>query len=289
MLTIEEVCQAAQQIPCSPSLLPEVVRLLNQPDAGIDELEGIIHRDPGLSAAVLKMANSAFFSSGQSFDNLSDAILRLGFKQTYRITVSVSGGRWNSFDLSAYGWQPGDFCRHSFAVAVASRFLAEKTEAIVPELAFTAGMIHDAGKLALAYMGTEYVDPIRDYQREHQCDWFAAERKVLGFTHAEVTGALLKNWNFPENLIDVGLHYATPASAREGNELLLAVVHGGKHLAIQTGVGLGEDAFWTPLDPTVIEQLGASEEDLRLILPDLIESLKALLHRELLTGKISFD
>lgn len=289
MPTIEEVCQAAEQIPCSPSLLPEVVSLLNQPDAGISDLESIIHRDPGLSAAVLKMANSAYFSSRVAFDNLNDAILRLGFKQTYRIAVSVSGGRWNSFDLSAYGWEPGDFCRHSFAVAVASRFLAEKTGAVDPELAFTAGMVHDAGKLALAYMGREYLDPIRDHQKERECDWLSAEKEVLGFTHAEITGALLKKWNFPENLIDVGLYYATPSSARAENALLLAVVHGGKHLAIQTGVGLGEDAFWTPLDPAAIEKLGVSEEDLRFIVPDLIDTLKRLLHRELLTGKISFE
>jgi HD-like signal output (HDOD) protein len=289
MPTIEDVCQAAQQIPCSPSLLPEVVRLLNEPDAGIAELEAVIRRDPGLSAAVLKMANSAFFSAGHSFDNLTDAILRLGFKQTYRIAVSVSGGRWTSFDLSAYGWEPGDFCRHSFAVAVASRLLAEKTGKVVPELAFTAGMIHDAGKLALAYLGSDVLDPIRDYQDKEQCDWLSAEKAVLGFTHAEVTAALLKGWNFPPNLLEVALHYAFPTQASPENVDLLAIVHSGKHLAIQTGVGLGEDAFWTHLDPAAVEQLGMSEADLRAVLPDLIDSLKTLLHQELLTGKISFD
>jgi HD-like signal output (HDOD) protein len=289
MPTIDDVCQAAQQLPCSPSLLPDVVKLLNERDAGISDLEAVIMKDPGLSAAVLKMANSAFFSSGLTFDNLTDAIFRLGFKQTYQIAVSVSGGRWNSYDLSAYGWEPGDFCRHSFAVAVTSRFLAEKTEKVLPELAFTAGMIHDAGKLALAYVGADIIDSVRKYQESNACDWVTAESEVLGFTHADVSGRLLQQWNFPSNLVQVGRYYLFPSKGDPENADLLALVHTAKHLAIQTGVGLGVDAFWTHLEDTAIERLGLSEEDLRLVLPDVIEALKALLHHELLTGKIRFE
>lgn len=289
MLTIEEICDQAQQLPCSPSLLPLVVNLLGRDDAGISDLEDIIRKDPGLSAAVLKMANSAMFSSGQVFDNLSDAILRLGFTQTYRITVSVTGGRWSSFDLSAYGWQPGDFCRHSFAVAVASRYVAAQTDKADPELAYTAGMMHDAGKLAIALVGHDLLDNVRLHQEQAHGSWLESEKAVLGFTHAELTAALMQRWHFPENLIEVGRHYAAPSLAPAELRGLVSVVHTGKHLAIQSGIGAGEDAFWTPLEPDSVAFLGLDEGQLQQMMPEVVATLQKLLHNEILTGKIRFD
>lgn len=289
MLTVQEICQKAQQLPCSPSILPQVVQLLSRDDAGISELESIIKRDPGLSAAVLKMANSAYFSAGQSFDHLSEAILRLGFKQTYRITVSVTGGRWSSFDLGAYGWQPGDFCRHSFAVAVSARLVAEHTSGADPELAYTAGLMHDAGKLALAYASLPSLDAVRRKQQLTRTDWLTAEQAVLGFTHADVTAALLSSWNFPSNLVEVGRHYASPAEADPEYGPLVNTVHAAKHLAIQTGIGAGEDAFWTPLEQDNIRSLGLEESEFQDLLPELVDILQKLLQKEILTGAIRFD
>lgn len=288
-LTVQSICEKARELPCSPSNLPQVVELLSKEDAGIADLEEVILRDQALGAAVLKMANSVFFSGGRSFDSLAEAILRLGFRQTYRITVSVSGGRWSSTDIAAYGWQEGDFCRHSFAVAVASRKLADTTGLTDPDLAYTAGLMHDTGKLALAFAAGDRLDAVREYQKQESCDWMRAERKVLGFTHADVTAQLLSGWNFPEVLVQAGKHYAEPSKSPETFKPLVCIVHAAKHLATETGVGAGEDAFWIPLDQQSVEILRLEEADLQAMLPELVEVLEKLLSKEMYVGAIRFD
>jgi HD-like signal output (HDOD) protein len=93
MITIEAICAQAEALPCSPGLLPKAVQLMQSEEAQLADLEHLILMDTGLSAAVLKMANSPAFASGRSFDSISEAVLRLGFRQTYRIVVAVLGGK----------------------------------------------------------------------------------------------------------------------------------------------------------------------------------------------------
>lgn len=288
MLTIDNVCEQARQIPCSPQVLPEALRILDCETAGIDVLQQLIMRDTALSSAVLKMANSVFFKRGQQCDTIGDAVLRLGFLQTYRVLVTVAGGRWGTFDVDAFGWSPGDFCRHSLAVGVGAQLVARDTGVCRTELAYTADLIHDVGKLALAYAGAEAIHAVKAHQQAHGDDWLASEAACLRFTHAEISERLLTAWQFPPNLVAVGRWYAYPDQAPAEHRPLLDVVHVSKHLAIQLGIGLGMDAFWTHLDTRSVEALGLTEEGLRDYLPMVADELSRLLKSELLAGKITF-
>lgn len=284
MVSIEEICEGARQLPCAPSLLPRLLAVLKREDAGLDDLQELIAQDPGLSAAMLKVANSAMYSGNASFDTVQDAVFRLGLKETYRLAVSVSAGRWGVQEVSGYSWEPGDFCRHSFAVAVSAELVAKQTEACAPEVAYTAGLVHDAGKLALALVAGEELEKVWSVQQEKGCAWLEAEKAVLGFHHADVSRALLAGWQFPDNLLAVAEFYANPLDAPPEYAGLVAVVHVGKHLAIQTGIGVGEDAFWTNLESSCVEKLGLTEEQLRDQVPPLMERLGKLLRQNLVTG-----
>jgi len=287
-MRVADICEKAQEIPCSPSVLPSLLRLLNDENASIDEFQKIIRQDTGLSGSVLKLANSAYFGAGNQYDNLDQAILHLGFRQTYEAIASVAGGRWSSFDAKGYGWEPGDFCRHSFTVAIASELVAMETGVCKPELAYTAGLMQDAGKLAIAYVDPEGLESVRQHQAKAQCPWLESEQSILGFDHAEVCGALLEGWRFPETLIEAGRWYFAPSKASEANRSLVCCVHVGKHLAIETGIGGGEDAFWTNLEGEAVTSLNMDESDLRALLPALTERLRALLKDEIQSGRIRF-
>lgn len=288
-MTLEEICKKAEGLPCSPGVLPQAVSLLGRDDTGLEDLEQVILRDPGLSAAVLRLANSATYGGAQKFDTLGDAIFRLGFKETYRLTVAVTGGRWTSHDLQAYAWEPGDFCRHSFAVGVSAQMVARASKACREELAYTAGLLHDAGKLALAFAAADTLENVRSQQAQTQSAWMDAEEAVLGFSHADITAQLFSNWGLPDSLVAVGKYYARPSQAAAAHRALVAVVHAGKHLAIQTGIGAGEDAFLTGLDDAAVASLGLDEQQLRDLLPLLIDELKKFLRKDILVGPIRFD
>lgn len=288
MFTLESVCSGAQQLPCSPSLLPQVVSVLQDQDAQLEDLEQLINRDIGLSAAILKLVNSVSFNAGRSYDSLHEAILRLGMRETYRLVVSVLGGKWAAQDFNAFGWNPGDFCRHSFAVAVATRRIALAQKCVSSDLAYTAGLIHDVGKLALAYVCANELEAVRIHQERHGCLWTEAESAVLGFTHCEVSEELLRRWSFPANLIAVGRWYEHPDTAPDEHRDLVALVHYGKHLAIQTGIGGGEDAFFMALDESLLPQLRLSEKQLQAMVPDLVDELNRILGARVVAGRVDF-
>jgi putative nucleotidyltransferase with HDIG domain len=288
MITIEAICAQAEALPCSPGLLPKAVQLMQSEEAQLADLEHLILMDTGLSAAVLKMANSPAFASGRSFDSISEAVLRLGFRQTYRIVVAVLGGKWIARDSDAFGWTPGDFCRHSFTVACASRKLAQQVDPDNADLAYTAGLFHDVGKLALAFFASEALDEVRDLQAREGCVWSEAEARILGFTHLQVSAKLLTDWHFPDNLIAVALHYEYPESAPQQHARLVALVHLAKHLAVQTGIGGGDDAFYLNADARAAELLNVSEEAIREVVPGLVEDLRQLLGGRIIAGAIDF-
>jgi len=285
-MKIEEICEKAKSLPASPSIMPSLVALLAREDASLNDLESIIARDTSLSTAVLRMANSAYYGGRGQFGDLPQALLQLGFSRTHELALTVSGGRWNSIDLEGYSWQPGDFFRHSFTVAVVARNVAQKIGYDQPEMAYEAGLIHEAGKLAIAYAYPEGVETVRQQQAESGDYWIEAERKVLGFTHTDVSAELLSGWNFPEALIAVGQHYPMPENAGEGERRLVDIIHLAKHLTIQMGIGNGEDAFWLPVKESVLADLKLTEDDLESLLEMSIDAARKLLKENLLTGKI---
>ena len=126
--------------------LATLLALLASEDASLADLKEIVKQDTSLECGCLENGKILLRSGGGiHFANLDDAILRLGFSSTYKLVVTAAGGRWNSIDVSGYSWTPGDFFRHSLTVSVAARRLATELDSCEPELAYTAGLMHEAG------------------------------------------------------------------------------------------------------------------------------------------------
>lgn len=278
VLPMQMVCEMAKNLPCSPWLLPKIVKLLDNSSANAKDLENMIIKDSGLAAAILRMANSSYFAGAMQCESLSDAILRLGFKELYRVTASSIAGRWLSNEVTGgYGWEPGDLSKHSLCVAVASELLAKDSLKIKPELAYTAGLLHDVGKLALAYACTEQFETIRQYQLQANCSWRESEHSLLGYDHCDIGGALLQAWACPINLVQVACYYSRPKLAGPDSLDLVVHIHAAKHLAIQIGLGVGEEGFKTELDEEMLVQHGYTEELFMNKLPTiLIETEKVI-------------
>ncbi len=271
VLPLQIVCEMARNIPCSPWLLPQVMTCLRNEKASVTEIEEVIRKDPGLSATALRIANSAFLSRGSQIDSLNQAILRLGFKEVYKLVVTSISERWLSNEVEGYGWEPGDLYRHSLCVAVGAELIAKKTGWIQPEVAYTAGLLHDVGKLALAYACCDVFDEVRKYQEVNQCSWRKAENDLLGYDHTDIGGTLLEGWSYPANLIEVACFYPTPSQAGHEHFKFVLAIHAAKHLAITMGAGVGEDGFKTEMDHESLESNGIDEDFMVQLLPDVLE------------------
>jgi HD-like signal output (HDOD) protein len=283
---IEDVCEKAARLPCSPVLLPRLSKALANEATTTDELEAIIVVDPSLASATLRLANSAFFRAGTECETVGEAIIRLGFREIYRLAVTTLGSRWFNHPVEGYGWEPGDFCRHSLCIAVAAEKLAESSGKVDKELAYTAGLIQGIGKLAIAFACGDFFGAIRDYQKAHNCPWWQAEAEVLGYHQSLVGARLLEIWKFPENLTEVVRHSDHPAGISAPHRLLMAHLHAAKFVATAIGPGVAEDGFLMELDAELLLAQGFEPDRLLAVQPDVLEAVTKMLREQTSYGAV---
>jgi HD-like signal output (HDOD) protein len=287
MPTLEAVCARALALPCSPVLLPRLAALLERPDTDIDELAGLIGLDPVLASATVRMANSVYFSTGEPVDSVHRAVMRLGMRELYRLAALSLASRWMQIEGEGYRWEPGDFCRASLVSALAAEALAQSTGRVEPMLAYTTGLVHEIGKLAIAFACSGEFGAIRAARAGAGCSWLEAELRVLGFNHAMVSARLLREWRFPPACVAVAAHnppHDVPAEHRP----LAAHVHAAHHLAAALGAGQGEDAYLFRLDTALLEAEGLDAALLERTLPQVLDRATRLLGGRLATGAVRF-
>ena len=185
------------EVPPLPVAHARAMRLIHVPDPSVRELEGIVELDPRLTAAVLRMANSAASAPLQRVETAHSAIVRIGTAATRRITIAAALD--SSFPkLWKSGLNVDELWRHLVACAIfADQYTghgpAEHSEA------FTAGLLHDIGRLALASQDPERYAVVVAMARNGQ-DAISAERKVFGMGHVEWGGAVAREWQFPDDV-----------------------------------------------------------------------------------------
>ena len=212
-------------IPSLPSLYLELVRQLQSSDTSIADIGQTVSKDIGMTAQILKIVNSAYFGLPQPMSNVQDAIGFLGTELVRNLALAV--GVFSQFESSKLGglslevlWQ------HCSRTASAARSLArlEKAPRPVVEEAFTAGLLHDVGKLVLAgSYPEEYAQMGRDAQT--LCvEAVVQERDTFGVDHAEVGGYLLGLWGLPPAVVEsVAFHHFPTRSERTTFSALTAV------------------------------------------------------------------
>jgi putative nucleotidyltransferase with HDIG domain len=284
--TLDEVTAQAVCLPCAPTLLPRLVAALQKAEGTADEIESIIRLDTALTAATLRLANSAFYS-GSSVDTVAEAIMRLGQREIYRLAALALVCRWDGGQMRSLNWEPGDFTRHTLCTALAAEALAEATERLEPQSAYTAGLVCDVGKLALAHGCAELYGAVRTRCEETGCTWEKAETDVFGYTHAQAGAKMLQAWRFPEVLIHAVRFQDRPEEAPEASHALLGNLCAARYLAASMGPGVGEDAYRVAVHGDFLLRQGFTSEILEAALPVVLERAAARLGDKLSTGAVT--
>lgn len=285
--TIEQVCERALRLPCSPALLPRLAQALQSDDSSAAEIERLISLDSSLAAATLRLANSAAFARGK-VDSLENAIFRLGAKEIYRLAALVLINRWESGQALSSRWEPGDFSRHALITAIAAEVLAETTERVNAQTAYSAGIISDIGKLAIAHSCGDFYAAIKTCCEQTGGTWEQAERTVLGYHHGDASARLLRAWNFPAHFVEVAAYLLRPQEAPPAVIPLLSHVLAAKYLATTLGPGVSADGFLTSVPGAFLIEWGFSPEMMEAALPVVVERASARLGERLTHGAMTF-
>lgn len=283
--SLAQVCERALSLPSSPALLPRLSSVLQAADSTADDIAAIIKLDPALTASTLRLANSAYFSGAEPAATVSDAVVRLGQQELYRLAALALVSRWES---GSGHLDPGDFCRHALCTALAAEALAETSERVAPPTAYTAGLVCDLGKLAVAHSCSACFAAIRGHVARQGGSWAEAERAVLGYTHADVGARLLQAWSFPPVLQAAAQFGEHPAGAPDEARDLVAHLHAAKYVATSFGPGVSEEGFLFEFDAAFVQEYGFTAELLQETMAVVHERAKRRLQDKLTHGPVAF-
>jgi putative nucleotidyltransferase with HDIG domain len=239
-------------LPPAPMLVTDLLTLFGRNDCNIDQVVQMISYEPSLTAQILRDSNSVFFAGEQPSADIFEAVSRLGFYQVYCMVVSLVGAKTKTMDGAEKGLNVDELWRHSVAVAVSAAVVAGDSGE-TKAAAFTAGLLHDIGKLVLASAERESYARLIQRAKDEGVSLSQLERSTFIIDHAELGGELMKRWKLPQDIV---------AAVRYHHELDSAPPY--KHLTAAVQVGdmiahhlSGEDLAGTDLLAPVTAALEA--------------------------------
>lgn len=275
MIAKHELIQKVDRLTPFSSAVGQTIRLLNDPDSDIAEVTAALRYDPSITAQILKLCNSAAFGVRRQVASLKDAVVLLGRKKVSEILLLVSSAQVLDGTQNGYGLQRGMLWQHSVAVALAAEALGQRLKIDDQGVLFTAGLLHDIGKLVLS----EYVGPafrnIVDRVKASGQTFSEAEKVLLGFSHAEVGAMLAERWKLPEPIVRcIRFHYEP--SAVEPADRLVDCVYLADCIGLMLGAGVGSDGLLYKADPAVMQRIGVRRADLAAVQLDVALRLRDL-------------
>jgi|SRR5450830_504899 len=257
-VVLDEVLRRIHNLPSLPTVVMELLASIDQEDVKIDALAIKIAQDQALTAKTLRLANSSFYGMSNQVNTIHEAIAILGFRTvrslatTAALLESFSGGIHASFNVAP-------FWRHALATAICARELAVYRQ-INPEHAYTAGLLHDIGRLVLVTQFHANYEATMAYRNLHDCSLLVAEHAVLGIDHAAVGLALTKHWKFPESVQQaVACHHAPSCL---GLQELSIIVMAADVIAHALDLSMSEDDLVPSISTDLWKLLGLNENEL---------------------------
>lgn len=210
-------------IPTLPSAATRALAIVNDPNCSTRDFTRIIETDPALATSLLKLVNSSMYGGVSKCVDLTQAITRLGMRETQNLILAVSV-------RSVFRWMPerqeGErdrLWRHCSLTGVLSRQINEKLGLGYSGEEFSAGIAHDLGRIMLAVGYPDVFSKLASEDTTDETRLLALEAEILGFTHCELGAWLTAMWSLPDELTEAIEYHHDPARAPK-HQVLAAIV-----------------------------------------------------------------
>jgi HD-like signal output (HDOD) protein len=222
ILIDRERLDAIESLPTLPTVATQLLEMLGHSEISLNEISRLMEQDPSITAQVLRVANSAIYGLRRKASTVQQALVVLGVNEAANIILSLSLFKTFTY-LREADFDLKEFWLHCGIVGYLSRFLARKFNISMYGEEFTAGLMHDLGKIVFAqYFHEDFLDVI-DYLAEHPIPSHEAERTVLGVTHNEIGYWLGLRWGIPVHILEAIRWHHEPDQAVDQRNLVAIV------------------------------------------------------------------
>ncbi len=256
-IAADEIVRQLHNLPTLSSVVVELLSCVDQDDIDIATLARKVSLDQALAAKTLRFANSSFFGSHSKVTTIQQAISLLGMQSVrHLVTASALAGHFPEGDCP--GFDSRAFWRHSIATAVCCKVLAMHLH-LNQDFAFTAGLLHDIGRLVLVSRFPQQYSAAIAYRASVDCYLLDAERAVLTTDHVAVGQALAAQWNFSEVIQNAISGHHEPDSFGSGS--IASIVHVANSIVQGLDLDGVEDDRVPPVSQSAWDSLGLQETD----------------------------
>lgn len=255
-------------VPTLPTIVTQVFEVMRRPTSSAHDVEKVIAKDQAISAKILRVANSAFYGFSRRITTVAHAIAILGFNNVQSMVLGIA-----AFDLlRAKKFNLYDFWKHSIATGTVARSIAQKIQCPADE-AFTAGILHDVGKLIFILQAENTYQNVLALQQlqESPLSSLEAEQSLLNFTHPEAGAVVAERWALPHRYVEAIAHHHDPAASQEEFTFcsVIALSNYAAHTALPNAFS---HPFSQDLLPMLLETLRLKNQDWEQFLAKLTEA-----------------
>lgn len=217
-----------REISTLPAVVLKVNQMLQDSNTTAEQLCRVIETDPALVIKILRLANSSFYGFKSTISNINNAVIILGFNTIQHAVISISLMQLLTPKTTLKDLNIQDFWQHSLTVASVSRHLADQVDNTLSSDCFTAGLLHDIGKLILAGYFPEHFEEISMMMQDSGMSFIDAEKKIGALNHAVIGAYLSEEWLLPKPLVDAIWHHHDIFT---GNHQSAAIINASDFLA----------------------------------------------------------
>lgn len=192
----EKFIKEAKALPPVPEILIRARQIINDETKDIDDLANLLENDQGMASRLLNLANSAYYSLRSPVHSVHQACLILGADLILQMVTLAATSKLLNKELSGYSISSGEMFLHSIATAFSARLIALETHPFLAVDAFSAGILHDCGKLIIDEHLVKHKNKF-NHRISQGKEPHTAEKEIFGFNHAELGHDFLVQWNIP--------------------------------------------------------------------------------------------
>jgi putative nucleotidyltransferase with HDIG domain len=242
-----------------PDIYFKIKEVLDSPSSSADDIARVVNTDMSLTARLLKLVNSPFFGFPTTIDSVARAVSLIGVRELSTLALGISAINFFK-DIPPELISMKVFWRHSLSCAVFGKLIAAKAN-LPAERFFTAGLLHDAGRLILFKNMPRASTQALLFARNHLVPLVDAENQVMAYDHTTLGRRLLEAWQFPGTLTDIIAHHHTPMAAASPREA--AVIQLADNLANAAEISAGGMFVLPGMDVEAWDLLGLNIREIK--------------------------
>jgi putative nucleotidyltransferase with HDIG domain len=235
----------------------------------------ILQYDQAITANILAVCNSAYFAANRPVHSLREALVRIGFNQLMEIILSRGSAFLFYRAFKGYDLEKGALWRHSVTCGLLSQVISRRLEGKSTPTQFTAGLLHDVGKVVLSEFVKDQYGEIKKLVDEKGYPFMEAEKEILGIDHAELGAKISEQWQFPEMIVSAIRYHHTPNRATQHRNLV-NLIYLCDVVALLTGIGGGADGLSYQADNRVMREFHLQEKDIEKFIAEVNERMNAV-------------